>query len=55
MRGLPCPVTSLLHQATAEIKLYWRSREAVLLTFVTPVMGMALFVYLNREGMLDRV
>jgi ABC-2 type transport system permease protein len=55
MRGLPCPVTSLLHQATAEIKLYWRSREAVLLTFVTPVMGMALFVYLNREGMLDKV
>jgi ABC-2 type transport system permease protein len=46
---------SLYRQATAEIKLFWRSREAVYMTFLIPLLGMALFVYLNREGMLDGV
>ena len=45
----------LLQQTATEIKLFWRTGEAVLLTFVTPMMGMALFVYLDREGMLARV
>jgi ABC-2 type transport system permease protein len=46
---------SLYRQATSEIKLFWRSREAVYMTFLIPLLGMALFVYLNREGMLDGV
>jgi ABC-2 type transport system permease protein len=45
----------LYRQATAEVKLFWRSREAVYMTFLIPLLGMALFVYLNREGMLDGV
>jgi len=45
----------LVHQAAVEVKLFWRSRQAVYLNFLVPMMGMALFVYLNREGMLDRV
>lgn len=55
MSRLRSYITSLCYQAVAEIKLFWRSREAVVLTVVTPMLGMALFVYLNREGMLDRV
>ena len=55
MSRLRSHMTSLWHQAMAETRLFWRSREAVVLTVVTPMLGMALFVYLNREGVLDRV
>jgi cell division protein FtsW (lipid II flippase) len=46
---------SLCWQAAAEVKLFWRNREAIYMTFLIPLLGMALFVYLNREGMLDGV
>ena len=55
MRKLTSQTISLYRQATAEVKLFWRSREAVYMTFLIPLLGMALFVYLNREGMLDGV
>ncbi|MBN1316685.1 MAG: hypothetical protein JXA42_14500, partial [Anaerolineales bacterium] len=48
-------LVSLYHQTTAEIKLFWQSREAVYMTFLIPLLGMALFVYLNREGLLEGV
>lgn len=48
-------VGSLCRQAGAEARLFWRSREAVYMTFLIPLLGMALFVYLSREGMLDGV
>jgi ABC-2 type transport system permease protein len=46
---------SLCWQAVAEVRLFWRSRETVYMTFLIPLLGMALFVYLYREGMLDGV
>ncbi len=46
---------SLVHQFMVESKLFWRSRQTVYLTFLMPLMGMALFVYLNQEGVLDRL
>jgi ABC-2 type transport system permease protein len=55
MHTLTTQATSLYRQATAEVKIFWRSREAVYMTFLIPLLGMALFVYLNREGMLDGV
>jgi ABC-2 type transport system permease protein len=45
----------LSRQVLVEIRLFWRNRETVYLTFLIPMLGMALFVYLNREGMLDGV
>jgi ABC-2 type transport system permease protein len=55
MNKLTNQAASLYRQTTAEVKLFWRSREAVYMTFLIPLLGMALFVYLNREGMLDGV
>jgi ABC-2 type transport system permease protein len=55
MDRLTNQAVSLYRQAAAEVKLFWRSREAVYMTFLIPLLGMALFVYLNREGMLDGV
>jgi ABC-2 type transport system permease protein len=55
MDKLASRAVSLYRQTTAEVKLFWRSREAVYMTFLIPLLGMALFVYLNREGMLDGV
>jgi ABC-2 type transport system permease protein len=55
MDRLRSQAVSLYRQATAEVKLFWRSRDAVYMTFLIPLLGMALFVYLNREGMLDGV
>jgi ABC-type multidrug transport system permease subunit len=49
------PVFTVWHQVAAEVRLFWRSRQAVYLNFFVPMLGMALFVYLNREGMLERV
>jgi ABC-2 type transport system permease protein len=55
MDKLTSQAVSLYRQAAAEVKLFWRSREAVYMTFLIPLLGMALFVYLNREGTLDGV
>jgi len=55
MSKLASQAVSLRRQTTAEVKLFWRSREAVYMTFLIPLLGMVLFVYLNREGMLDGV
>ncbi len=55
MDNLTSQAISLYRQTTAEVRLFWRSREAVYMTFLIPLLGMALFVYLNREGMLDGV
>ena len=55
MQTLRRQTISLFHQVAAEVKLFWRSRQAVYLNFFVPMLGMALFVYLSREGMLDRV
>jgi ABC-2 type transport system permease protein len=49
------PVLTVWHQTVAEVRLFWRSRQAVYLNFFVPMLGMALFVYLDREGMLGRV
>ena len=45
---------SLFNQVAIEVKLFWRSRQAVYLTFLVPMLGMALLVYLGKEGMLER-
>lgn len=42
-------------QAINEARLFLRSGEAVFLTFFVPMLGMALFVYLSREGMLGSI
>lgn len=55
MQKLTTQTTSLFHQVVAEVRLFWRSQQAVYLNFFVPMLGMALFVYLNREGMLERV
>ncbi|MBN1138954.1 MAG: ABC transporter permease [Anaerolineae bacterium] len=44
---------ALWRHTTAEARLFWRNSEAVYMTFLIPLLGMALFVYLGREGMLD--
>lgn len=49
------PFFTVGQQVTAELRLFWRSRQAVYLNFFIPLLGMALFVYLNREGLLGRV
>ena len=45
---------SLFRQLEAELKLFWRNREALVLTLLVPVLGMVLLVYLDGEGMLER-
>jgi ABC-2 type transport system permease protein len=42
-------------QIINEVRLFLRSGEAVFLTLIVPMLGMALFVYLSREGMLGHV
>lgn len=42
-------------QVIAEVRLFLRSGEAVFLTFFVPMLGMAIFVYLSREGMLGDI
>jgi ABC-2 type transport system permease protein len=46
-------IRGLLGQFAVEFKLFWRRRQAVYLTFLVPMLGMALFVYLGKEGMLE--
>jgi ABC-2 type transport system permease protein len=53
MQRLEIQTTSLLHQVSTEFRLFWRNRQTIYLAFLVPMLGMALFVYLNREGLLD--
>jgi ABC-2 type transport system permease protein len=55
MKRLRVQTTSLFHQVGTEFRLFWRSRQTIYLAFLVPMLGMALFVYLNREGLLERV
>jgi ABC-2 type transport system permease protein len=54
MNKLQSQTISLYHHTAVEVKLFWRSRQTVYLTFLIPLMGMVLLVYLNQEGMLER-
>lgn len=45
----------LYQQLLTELRLFWRSQETIFLTFLVPMMAMALFIYLSREGMLASV
>jgi ABC-2 type transport system permease protein len=53
MQKLHIRTMSLFHQIGTEFRLFWRNRETIYLAFLVPMLGMALFVYLNREGMLE--
>jgi ABC-2 type transport system permease protein len=55
MKTLRVQTSSLFHQVGTEFRLFWRSRQTIYLAFVVPMLGMALFVYLNREGLLESV
>ena len=55
MQKLHTQTSGLFHQATTEFLLFWRSRQTLYLAFLVPMLGMALFVYLNREGLLESV
>lgn len=55
MQTLHAEMSGLFHQVITEFRLFWRSRQTIYLAFLVPMLGMALFVYLNREGMLDSV
>ena len=46
---------SLYYQILTEWRLFWRSQETVFLTFLVPMIAMAIFIYLSREGMLISV
>ena len=52
MRNPHDRTSSFFNQVAIEVKLFWRSRQAVYLTFLVPMLGMALLVYLGKEGML---
>jgi len=54
MQKLIHQTASIFHQTLVELRLFWRTRQAVYLNFFVPMLGMALFVYLSREGMLER-
>jgi ABC-2 type transport system permease protein len=45
----------LYQQLLTELRLFWRSQETIFLTFLVPMMAMAIFIYLSREGMLTSV
>jgi len=53
MRKLQTVVHSVSQQVAVEFRTFWRSRQTIYLTFLVPMLGMALFVYLNGEGMLE--
>lgn len=53
MSELRTQTLGFVHQIAAEFRLFWRSRQSIYLAFLVPMMGMALFVYLNGEGLLD--
>lgn len=54
MRRFYGQTISLFHQVAVEFKLFWRGREAVYWSFLVPMLGMALLVYLSQEGALER-
>jgi len=54
MHELYTQTTSLFHQVAVEFRLFWRRRESVYLSFLVPMLGMALLVYLSQEGTLER-
>jgi ABC-2 type transport system permease protein len=55
MRKITFHTNSLFHQILTEWRLFWRSQETVFLTFLVPMMAMAIFIYLSQEGMLSSV
>ena len=55
MKKLRVQTTGLFHQVGTEFRLFWRSRQTIYLAFLVPMLGMALFVYLSREGLLESV
>jgi ABC-2 type transport system permease protein len=55
LERLPTLAISLFQQVGVEFRLFWRSRQTIYLAFLVPMLGMALFIYLNREGMLESV
>jgi ABC-2 type transport system permease protein len=55
MKGKNPQITGLFNQCAVEFRLFWRGRQTIYLAFLVPLLGMALFVYLNREGMLESV
>ena len=55
MPKLHARALGLFYQVVVEFRLFWRNRQTIYLTFVVPMLGMALFVYLNGEGMLASV
>lgn len=55
MQRLQIQTTSIFHQVSTEFRLFWRNRQTIYLAFLVPMLGMALFVYLNREGLLESV
>ena len=55
MRKLSFYTNCLYQQVLTELRLFWRSQETIFLTFLVPMLAMALFIYLSREGMLESV
>lgn len=55
MHAVKMQARSLYRQLGAELRLFWRSRQTLYLAVLVPMLGMALFVYLNREGVLGSV
>jgi hypothetical protein len=55
MRKLTFHANSLYQQILTEWRLFWRSQETIFLTFLVPMMAMAIFIYLGQEGMLASV
>ena len=55
MNKLPVQFRSLCRQILTEFRLFYRSRQTIYLAFLVSMLGMALFVYLDREGMLAGV
>lgn len=55
MQPLSIQFISLFHQLITEFRLFWRSRQTIYLAFLVPMLGMALFVYLDCEGLLESV
>jgi ABC-2 type transport system permease protein len=55
MRKFTFHANSLYQQILTEWRLFWRSQETIFLTFLVPMMAMAMFIYLSQEGMLVSV
>jgi len=53
MRKRRTLIVSLLGQLAVEFRLFWRRRQSVYLAFLVPMLGMALLVYLGKEGLLE--